>query len=247
MPVVVEICVSSVTSALAAEEGGASRVELCENLAEEGTTPSAGTIALACRRLRIPTHVIIRPRGGDFCYSDVEFEVMKHDVGVAKSLGVAGVVIGLLNRDETVDRERTAALVELARPLSVTFHRAFDMTPDPSGALDVLIGLRIDRVLTSGQRRSALEGQDLIAELVRQAAGRLHVMAGAGITAENALPIIRATGVHEIHVGSSASVEVSSHDPQFPSDDRPPRVYEYRHSQADAERVWEVVRAVRPD
>ena len=126
-----EICVDSVEGAIAAQTGGAQRVELCDNLLEGGTTPSAGTIAVARQHLTIGLNVIIRPRGGDFCYSDVEFAVMQHDVAQAKQLGADGVVIGLLNPDGTVDKARTAKLIEIARPLSVTFHRAFDMTNDP--------------------------------------------------------------------------------------------------------------------
>src|SRR5262245_53926414 len=138
-PVLLEICLDSVESAVAAQQGGASRVELCDNLLEGGTTPSAGTIALARKYIDIGLHVIIRPRGGDFYYSDVEFEVMKYDIEQAKQLGANGVVIGLLTPDGAVDVERTHALLELARPMSVTFHRAFDMARDPHEALEKLI------------------------------------------------------------------------------------------------------------
>ena len=133
-----------------------SRVELCDNLAVGGTTPSAGTIAEACRRLAIPVHVLIRPRGGDFLASEAELAAMRHDIETARRLGAAGVVLGLLGRMGPIDRDRTASLVELARPLSVTFHKAFDQTRDPDEALDALIGLGIDRVLSSGCRRPRL-------------------------------------------------------------------------------------------
>ena len=209
MTVAVEICVSDVPSAVAAHEGGADRVELCDNLGEGGTTPSAGAIALACR-LSLPIHVIIRPRGGDFCYLDVEFEAMRHDIGVARSLGASGVVLGLLHPDGTVDRERTAALVEIARPMSTTFHKAFDMTRDPREALETLIGLGVDRVLTSGGSRSAWEGRDRIADLVRLAGDRIVIMAGGGISAENVRRLIAATGVREVHVGSHAATTYES-------------------------------------
>ena len=135
-PIVLEICLDSVEAAIAAQQGGANRVELCDNLLEGGTTPSAGTIALARKNIDIDLNVIIRPRGGDFCYSEIEFEVMKYDIEQAKQLGANGVVIGLLKEDGSVDMERTGALVELARPLSVTFHRAFDMSRDPYEALE---------------------------------------------------------------------------------------------------------------
>src|SRR5688572_20212403 len=149
--VTMEVCSDSVEGARAAQQGGAQQVELCDNLIEGGTTPSAGTIAVARQQLDIELNVMIRPRGGDFCYSELEFEVMKYDIQQARQLGANGVVIGLLNGDGSVDRERTEALVKLARPLRVTFHRAFDMSRDPQTALETLIELGLDRVLTSGQ------------------------------------------------------------------------------------------------
>jgi copper homeostasis protein len=206
--IVVEACVDSVEAALAAQEGGADRVELCADLLEGGITPSGGTVQLACDCLDIPVNVIIRPRGGDFCYSDVEFEAMKRDIDLAAEAGANGVVIGILNPDGTVDVERTGALVELARPLSVTFHRAFDVSRDPYEALEALIGLGIDRVLTSGQEPSVLEGLDLIVDLVRAAGERIVVMPGGGITERNIAKIVAASGVKEVHV--AAPVEVPS-------------------------------------
>jgi copper homeostasis protein len=142
-----EVCVDSIESAIAAQEGGAARVELCDNLAEGGTTPSAGMIEAARQHLRIGLHVMIRPRGGDFCYSDIEFEVMKKDVLITKQLGADGVVFGLLKPDHTVDLERTRDLVQLARPLRVTFHRAFDLATDSLRALEDNISLVIERIL----------------------------------------------------------------------------------------------------
>ncbi len=154
--VLVEACVDTVASALAAEAAGAARVELCAGLAEGGTTPSAGLMALACERLRIPVFVLIRPRGGDFLYSEAEMEVMRRDIRQAKTLGARGVVLGVLRPDGHVDEARTRVLVDEARPMAVTFHRAFDVTPDASAALEALVALGIDRVLTSGQARTAL-------------------------------------------------------------------------------------------
>jgi len=204
--ILLEACVDSVEAALAAEAGGAGRVELCADLLEGGITPSGGTIQEACARLSIPVNVIIRPRGGDFCYSDVEFAVMQRNVALAKASGANGAVIGILHPDGTVDVERTRALVELARPLSLTFHRAFDVTRDPYEALETLIELGIDRVLTSGQEPSVLEGLDLIVDLVRAAGDRIVVMPGAGITERNIDKIVSASGVREVHVYAPVGV-----------------------------------------
>jgi copper homeostasis protein len=203
----IEICTDSVEGAMAAQQGGAQRIELCANLLEGGTTPSAGMLALARQHIAIGLHVIIRPRGGDFCYSDLEFAVMQHDVTQAKQLGANGVVIGLLNPDGTVDKPRTAALVELARPLSVTFHRAFDMTIDPQQALEDLIDLGIDRVLTSGQEDSSLEGLELITALVRQAGDRIVVMPGGGINERNIQKIVSQSGVREVHFAARTPID----------------------------------------
>lgn len=199
-PLTVEVCVDSARSALAAAQGGAHRVELCDNLIEGGTTPSAGAIELICARLAIPVNVMIRPRGGDFLYSDLEFAIMRRDVEIARGLGAAGVVVGLLNAEGTVDEARVAGLVALARPLSVTFHRAFDMTCDPFAALDSLIALGIDRVLTSGQERSAVEGLDLLTALAERAGDRIIIMAGGGVNARNLTRVVARSGVREVHI-----------------------------------------------
>lgn len=197
---IVEVCVDSVESAIAAEKGGANRVELCDNLMEGGTTPSAGAIAAAREKLGIKLHVIIRPRGGDFCYSDVEFEVMKRDVEFAKQFGVDGVVLGILLPNGEVDVERTCELVDLARPMSVTFHRAFDMTRDAFEAMETLIGLGVDRILTSGQEPSVIEGLELITELVKRAGQRITIMACGGVNERNINRVAAGSGVRELHV-----------------------------------------------
>lgn len=247
-PIVLEICIDSVESAIAAQQGGANRVELCDNLLEGGTTPSAGTIALARQNISIDLNVIIRPRGGDFCYTDVEFEVMKYDVEQAKRLGANGVVIGLLNPDGSVDMARTAMLVELARPLSVTFHRAFDMSRDPHAALETLISLGLDRVLTTGQESSALEGLDLITELVRQAADRIIIMPGlsGAISERNVQKIITQSGVKEIHTTASTSLESQMTYRNLRSfmggELRPP---EFFRMVTDSQRVRDFVRAIQ--
>jgi copper homeostasis protein len=202
-----EVCVDSVESALAAEAGGADRVELCQALFEGGITPSAGLLELVRQRITIDLAVMIRPRGADFSYSDLELEVMKRDLQLAKDIGANVAVIGLLNPDGTVDRERTQVLIDLARPLAVTFHRAFDMTRDAHEALDTLLELGVDRVLTSGQERTAWEGLDLIVELVRHAGDCLLVVPGGGITERNVQKILRQSGAKEFHVSASASRE----------------------------------------
>jgi copper homeostasis protein len=202
---ILEICLDSVESCVAAERGGAQRIELCANLAEDGTTPSAGLIAAARESIGIGLFAMIRPRAGNFCYSVAEFEVMKRDITFAKHLGADGVVFGVLKRDGQVDLERTRELAKLASPMSATFHRAFDMAEDPERSLETLIQSGIERVLTSGQARSAVEGTKMIRQLVEQGKGRIQIMAGAGITAENARDIRDKTGVGEIHVGAGAS------------------------------------------
>ncbi len=208
MSIILEACIDSVEAAIAAQKGGAQRVELCANLLEGGTTPSAGTIQLARQSIDIGIMVMIRPRGGDFCYTSVELEVMKLNIELAKTAGADGVVFGILNPDGTVDRERTAELIELARPLEVTCHRAFDMTRDPLAALETLVDLGVDRILTSGQEISALEGLDLITELVQRAQDRLVIMPGGGITERNVSKIVMQSKVQEVHI--AAPVEIAS-------------------------------------
>src|ERR1035437_9542826 len=173
MSMKIEICVDSVTGAIAAERGVADRVELCDNLLEGGTTPSLGCIRLARQHLRIGLQVIIRPRGGDFLYDDDEMEVMREDIRLCKEAKADGVVIGCLTADGDIDQARTRDLIELARPMNVTFHRAFDMCRDAKKGLEDLVARGVDRVLTSGQDDSCLEGMELIAALERQGGGRL--------------------------------------------------------------------------
>lgn len=207
MKKLLEVCVESVAGAIAAQDGGADRVELCANLLEGGTTPSAGSIQLARSRLHIGLQVMIRPRGGDFCYSPVEFEIMKRDIETAKQAGANGVVIGILKEDGSVDAPRTRELVALAKPMNVTFHRAFDMSRDPHEALETLIGIGIQRILTSGQEASALEGLDLITELVRKSGDRIIIMPGGGIHERNFAEILEKSGARELHVAALVDVE----------------------------------------
>lgn len=207
MTLTYEICVDSVEAVAAAEQAGAHRVELCAALFEGGLTPSAGMIATARARSPIRLHVIIRPRGGDFLFSADEKAVMRHDVEAAKAAGSDGVVIGLLDADGGIDVDGAAALIEAARPLAVTFHRAFDVARDPFEALERLVDLGVDRVLTSGQEPSALEGLDCLAELVRRAGDRIVVMPGGGITPRNVGRIVAGSGAREIHFAALAPVE----------------------------------------
>lgn len=205
---ILEVAANSLASALAAEAGGADRVELCCALEVGGLTPSYATIALACARLRIPVHVLIRPRAGDFVYDEPVFEVMRHDIDACRNLGCAGVVIGALDAGGDVDTQRCRALMEAARGLSVTFHRAFDFARDPHAALEAVIALGCDRLLTSGQAPDALAGAPLLGRLIEQAGGRITVMPGGGIDAGNIAAIARATGAREFH--ASAKVPVAS-------------------------------------
>jgi copper homeostasis protein len=197
---ILEACVNSAVSAIEAEKGGADRVELCENLHDGGTTPSAGAIRFARKKLLIGLYVMIRPRGGDFLYSDDEFEIMKEDIKVAKELGADGVVFGILKPDGTIDLERMKILADLARPMGITCHRAFDMTADPFGAMEDLINLGIDRILTSGQQKSALQGAALIADLIGKSDGRIVIMPGSGVKEDNISELVRITGAAEVHV-----------------------------------------------
>ncbi len=205
-PLIIEICIDSVSSAIAAQAGGADRVELCADLFAGGTTPSAGMIALVRRSIQIGLMVMIRPRGGDFCYSDAELAVMKHDIQVAKELGADGVVLGILHEDGRIDIERSRELVELARPMSVTYHRAFDMALEPLQALEDVIATGADRLLTSGQEQTAYEGLELIAELIRRADGRIIVFPGGGVTERNLAKILAGSGARECHSSARAAV-----------------------------------------
>jgi copper homeostasis protein len=203
----VEVCADSVASAVAAQRGGAARVELCSGLIEGGITPSAGLIEMTRAAVGLGIQVMIRPRGGDFLYDEDEFRTMRRDIELAKTLRADGVVLGLLDVNGNVDVQRTRELVEVSRPLAVTFHRAFDMTSDLFRALEDICAAGVDRVLTSGGKQTAQEGLATIKELVQRAKGRIVVMAGSGIKPKNARSLIESTGVGEIHVGLRGEVE----------------------------------------
>ena len=204
--VILEICADSVESAVAAQCGGARRVELCGSLLEGGVTPSAGLISTVRRNLAIDLYVMIRPRGGDFCYTPDEFATMEKDVLMAKQLGANGIVFGILQEDGDVDVARSRCLVEMARPLKTTFHRAFDMSRELSQSLEDVIATGADRVLTSGGEQKAEDGILAIATLVKSADRRISLMAGSGVTRSNVRRIIEVTGVREIHASMRVHV-----------------------------------------
>ncbi len=203
-----EIAVFNIDSAIKAAVAGADRIELCDNAMEGGTTPSYGTLKLAREKISIPVFPIIRPRGGDFLYNDVEFEVMLKDVLLCKELGFEGIVIGILNADGSINKQRTLQLVECAYPLEVTFHRAFDRVTDPLKALEDIIDCGCQRILTSGQTPNALDGKDLIKQLIHQANNRIIIMPGSGVRSNNIKEIADTTGAVELH--SSARKLITS-------------------------------------
>lgn len=196
-----EVCVDSVDSAIIAQQAGAQRVEFCDSLIEGGTTPSFGQLEWAKKQLTIKNYVIIRPRGGDFLYNDNEFEIMKSDIHCCGKLKMDGVVIGMLNADGTVDTKRCAELVAIAKSynMGVTFHRAIDRTNDIFKAMEDIIALGCERILTSGGCKTAMEGVDVIKQLIQKANNRIIIMPGAGVTPENAAEILQKTGASEIH------------------------------------------------
>ncbi|MBD5240949.1 MAG: copper homeostasis protein CutC [Barnesiella sp.] len=202
-----EVCAGDIDSVIAAAQGGASRVELCSALGEGGVTPSIGFIRSALKVPGIRVHVLIRPRGGDFLYTPQEVDCMVDDIVAAREAGVHGVVIGALTPDGEIDMNACRKMMEAAAGISVTFHRAFDLCRDPFKALEDIISLGCDRILTSGQAQTALEGKENLAELVKQADGRIIILAGAGVSQSNAAEILNASGTGEIHASARTSVE----------------------------------------
>ena len=195
----IEICCGSIQSAANAKAGGAVRIELCQGLVEGGTTPSPATIEYAVKELGLKVFVLVRPRGGDFCYNELEIKTMEQDVEFCKQAGVAGIVVGFLHPDGSIDTELTRRFVELSAPLPVTFHRAFDRCTDPLHALEQVIDCGCARILTSGCEPTAMEGADVLQQLVKQANGRIKILAGSGVTSENAAALRQKTGAPEIH------------------------------------------------
>lgn len=239
----VEICVESVAGVRAARSGGAHRVELCSALALGGLTPSGGALRAACS-VGIDVVSLVRPRAGDFVYDVEELEVMARDVELAGEAGAFGVALGVLRPDGSIDVDATAGLVERARPLAVTFHRAFDVVAAPRAALEELAGLGVDRVLTSGQAPDVERGMGRLAELVQAAGDRLIVLPGCGVRAHNVARLLAATGAREVHasagVREDGPMEYRSPTVRMGSSEMPG---EYERSRTDAGRVAALVRA----
>jgi copper homeostasis protein len=244
-----EVCANSVASAIAAQDGGAVRVELCANLNEGGTTPSYGEILLAREYLNIKLFVLIRPRAGDFLYSDTEFNTMLADVKCCIEAGCDGVVTGILNADGTIDKARCSQIIALAAKggLGVTFHRAFDLCADQYQGLEDVIEVGCERILTSGGKSTAIEGAAVIANLIAKATGRIVIMPGSGINEANVNDLLRFTTAKEIH--SSARTVVKSkmnyqNDHIFMGDNR---TNAYNYEVTDAERVKKIIKAANEE
>jgi copper homeostasis protein len=202
-----EVIGFNIESCILAQSAGANRIELCDNPGEGGTTPSYGFIKASRENLQIALYPIIRPRGGDFFYSDAEFDVMKTDVKICKELGCDGVVIGILHADGTVDKERCKVLVALAYPMGVTFHRAFDRVIDARQALEDIIEIGCERILTSGLVPNALDGTETLAALIRQADERIIIMPGSGVRADNIVELAQKTGAVEFHTSARVNID----------------------------------------
>lgn len=242
----VEICVDTVESAIAAQEGGANRVELCDNLMEGGTTPGPGAILSARGRLSIGLHVMVRPRGGDFVYNEIELESMRTDVGFCRDNGVDGVVFGFLKSYGDIDVELVKEFVALARPMSVTFHRAFDVCRDPYLGLRQLMDAGVQRILTSGQEATGFEGAENIAKLRQISGGRIGIIGCGGLNARNVKRFVQMSGVNEVHMTAFTDVGSSMkyrNDRVFMGGTlRPP---EFSRSVASVDMVREICRSAK--
>lgn len=240
--VLVEVASNSVNSAIQAQEGGARRIELCGNLADGGTTPARSQIELTRENVSIDLNVIVRPRGGDFLYNDIEFESMKRDIAVCGETGCNGVVIGILDAMGNVDMDRNRYLVDLAKQmgLSVTFHRAIDRAANIFDAMEDIIALGCDRILTSGGYGNAYDGRDVIKKMVEQAGDRIVIMPGAGVNEDNAAKIVSYTGAREIHGTFQSFFEgkMMYKNPNFTDKS------EYSYLLSDARRVRQIVKNV---
>ncbi len=240
-----EICIDSVDSAIAAQVAGADRVELCDNLLEGGTTPSYGTVSSARKNITIGLNVIIRPRGGDFLYNDIEYEIMRRDIDICGECGVDGIVIGILRSDGNIDIERTARLIESAHNMPVTFHRAFDVCSDPMKGVEDIIAAGASRILTSGQQDKAADGVELIKKLVEKTKDRIIIMPGSGIDESNISWIANFTGAHEFHFTGR---KVIDSEMIFRKEGIPmgaPGVPEFSREVADPERIRTIINKLK--
>lgn len=210
----VEICANSFQSAINAEKAGAHRIELCSELAVGGITPSYGLLKKVMRELTIPVHALVRPRSGDFTFSDDEFEIIKEDILICKELGVAGIVSGVLHTNNTIDYERTQKLIELSKPLHFAFHRAFDCVPNPKEALQKLSDLGVQTILTSGQQAKAENGLALLKVLQEIAGDKLTILAGGGINPEN-IQLFKEAGLNAVHASASKVIQTNENDSYF--------------------------------
>jgi len=242
----VEICVDSIGSATSAQSAGADRVELCDNLVEGGTTPSYGTIVSARNNLSIGLHVLIRPRGSDFLYSDQEYDIMRRDIELCGECGVDGIVTGILLPGGSIDIDRTAKLFEFAYPMSTTFHRAFDMCNDPVQGLEDIIATGAVRLLTSGLKENAGKGHELINQLAIQAGERIIIMAGGGIDETNIGIILTATKIKEIHLTARKETESDMiyrrHEVSMGG---VPEIHEYSRKIADPEKIINIINIIK--
>ncbi len=246
MGVLIEVCVEGIDGVAAAERAGADRVELCASLVEGGITPSLGTVRAALALATIPVHVIVRPRGGDFLYSEREFGTMLEDVALLREARVPGVVAGCLTSDGRIDEERMSALVEAAGPMAVTCHRAFDMTADMAEAVEALVRCNVARVLTSGQRNTAIEGLETLRRTVELAAGRLQVMACGELDETNIARVLGDSGAHELHFAALRSTPsaMAWRNPAVGMGGND-RDREYRLTVTDEDAVRRTIRAAR--
>lgn len=203
----VEVCAFSVQSAVNAAEAGAYRIELCDNFLEGGTTPSYGTMELARKNISIKLNVLIRPRGGDFLYSALEFETMLKDISIAKKLGADGIAVGILASNGQIDEARMKKIIKQAGTMSVTFHRAFDCVCDQAEAMEKLIELGVERILTSGLKKSAYKGKEIIARLVQKAGDRIIIMPGSGIDEKNIEELVNVTKAGEYHLSGKSVIK----------------------------------------
>ncbi len=237
-PFILEIACFSMESALIAENAGADRIELCDNPMEGGTTPSYGTLKIAITQLKIPIHPIIRPRGGHFVYTVTEIEIMKEDIRLCKNLGYEGVVFGLLQKDGSINSELTEALVELAYPMEVTFHRAFDRCKDPFAALETLIACGCTRVLTSGQQPDVNNASTFIRQLIDKSEHRIGILPGSGIKSDRFEKLIEETQVNEYH----ASARVLLEEPYFVPESMEETLYQTLVSEQEVQALKSVMK-----